>query len=215
MSNLDKFHGLSEEKQNDIINAGLYVFGNAGYKKAYISEIAERAGISKSMVFYYFGSKKDMYFYLLDITFHEIADPFEDGELFREKDFFKRIINATEIKMKCLRKRPSIMKFLTSYYFDTDPEIQEEKIKYIQKSTEMQSKFGFTDIDYSKFKESVKVEVLMKMMLRWTEGYIAVLQNSDMYNTDEEIDKFYDEMIKEFYESFEMMRQNFYKPEYL
>ncbi len=82
MANLDKFHALDEAKQNEIINAGLFVFGNSGYKKAYISEIAECAGISKSMVFYYFGSKKELYMYLLEVVFHEIADPFDTSEIF-------------------------------------------------------------------------------------------------------------------------------------
>ncbi len=215
MANLDKFHALDEIKQNEIINAGLFVFGNSGYKKAYISEIAECAGISKSMVFYYFGSKKELYLYLLEVVFHEIADPFDRGEIFVEKDFFKRIIWATEIKTKPLKKRPRILKFLTSFYFDTDPEIQEEKAEYMKRSQAMQSRFGLEDIDYSKFKDSVDVKLLMKIILRWTEGYISVLQNLEIYKTVEEMEKFFDDMLIEFYETFEMMRQNFYKQEYL
>ncbi len=215
MANLDKFHALDEVKQNEIINAGLFVFGNSGYKKAYISEVAERAGISKSMVFYYFGSKKELYLYLMEVVFHEIADPFENVEIFEEKDFFKRIIWSTEIKALPLRKRPSILKFLTSFYFETDPEIKEEKAEYMKRSAEMQSRFGLEDIDYSKFKDSVDVGILMKIILRWTEGYISVLQNLELYKTIEEMQTFFDEMLKEFYEAFEMMRINFYKPEYL
>ncbi len=215
MGNLDKFHALTVEKQNEIINAGLFVFGNSGYKKAYISEIAERAGISKSMVFYYFGSKKEFYLYLLELVFHEIADPFEAIEIFEEKDFFKRIIWSTEIKALPLKKRPSMLKFLTAFYFDTDSEIQVEKAEYMKRSQAMQSKFGLEDIDYSKFKDSVDVTLLMKIILRWTEGYISVLQNLELYKTVEEMEEFFDEMLKEFYETFEMMRLNFYKPEYL
>ncbi len=215
MANLDKFHALDETKQNEIINAGLFVFGNSGYKKAYISEVAERAGISKSMVFYYFGSKKELYLFLLELVFHEIADPFENGEIFEEKDFFKRIIWSTEIKALPLMKRPSVLKFLTSFYFDTDPEIEEEKAEYMKRSSEMQSRFGLEDIDYSKFKDNVDVGLLMKIILRWTEGYISVLQNLELYKTEEEMQKFFDEMLVEFYETFEMMRMNFYKPEFL
>lgn len=215
MENLDKFNGLSEEKKNEIINSAMFVFGNVGYKKAYISEIAEMSGISKSMIFYYFGNKKRLYLYLLDLSFHEISDPFDDESLFDEKDFFQRIINAIEIKMKVLKKRPSVLKFLTSYYFETDKEVEKERKIYMEKSAKMQSRFAFTDINKEKFKESVNVEVLLKMMLRWTEGYIAVLQNTNMYNSLEEMEKFYDVMLEEFYESFEMMRLNFYKEDYL
>ncbi len=215
MNNYEKFKAIPIEKQNEIINASMRVFGNSGYKKAYISEIAELSGISKSMVFYYFGSKKELYLYLLELSFNEIATPFDNNDWFEEKDFFKRIIWATEVKMVVLKKRPSIMKFLTSYYFDNDKEILEEKKEFVERSLELQKRFAFTDIDYSKFKDEVKPETVLKMLLRWTEGYIAVLQNVDHYQTDEEINKFYDGMLKEFYEVFDMLRLNLYKPEYL
>ncbi len=211
----EKFKVLPVEKQDEIINSAMKVFGNAGYKKAYISEIAKLSGISKSMVFYYFGSKKELYLYLLELSFDEIATPFDNNDWFEEKDFFKRIIWATEVKMVVLRKRPSIMKFLTSYYFDNDEEILEEKKEFVARSQELQTRFAFTDIDYSKFKDDVKPETVLKMLLRWTEGYIAVLQNVDHYQTDEEINKFYDDMLEEFYEVFNMLRLNLYKPEYL
>lgn len=215
LEKFEKFEALNIEKQNEIINAAMKVFGSVGYKKAYISEIAEIANISKSMVFYYFGSKKDLYLYLLDLSFIEIASPFDREDWFVEKDFFKRIIWATEIKMVVLRKRPSIMKFLATYYFETDPEIFEEKKLFVAKSEEMQKRFAFTDIDYSKFKENVKPETVLKMLLRWTEGYISVLQNAENYQTDEEMEKFYDAMLTEFYECFEMLRQNLYREEFL
>ncbi len=215
MKTYEKFEALTLEKQNEIINASMKVFGNVGYKKAYVSEIAELAGISKSMIFYYFGSKKDLYLYVLDLCFNEIADPFDTDSWLSEKDFFKRIIWATEVKMVVLRKRPSILKFLTAYYFESDSEIQEEKKEFLAKSEEMQKRFAFTDIDYSKFKDNVKPETVLKMLMRWNEGYLTSLQNTEKYKTDEEIDKFYDEMIEEFYECFDMLRVNLYKEEYL
>ncbi len=107
------------------------------------------------------------------------------------------------------------MKFLTSYYFDNEEEIREEKKVFVARSEELQKRFAFTDIDYSKFKEDVKPETVLKMLMRWTEGYIAVLQNTDNYQTDEEINKFYDDMLEEFYECFDMLRLNLYKSEYL
>lgn len=212
---MEKFESLTLEKQNAIINSAMYVFGSSGYKKAFISEIAERARISKSMVFYYFGSKKDLYFYLLEMSFREISDPFSTNEMFVITDFFERIIRATEIKMSVIRKRPYIMKFLTTYYFDNDPEIFEEKQKYLERSSELQQTFAFTEIDRKKFKDTVNPEKLLRLMLRWTEGYITTLQNSSNFETEEEINAYFDNMLTEFYETFEMMRINFYKEEYL
>ena len=62
---LDKFVSLKEEKQVTIINAALSCFGKYGYAKASANDIAVLAGISKASVFQYFGSKKQLYAYLL------------------------------------------------------------------------------------------------------------------------------------------------------
>ena len=60
----EKFFSLPEEKQQAIINAGLRVFSQNTYKKSPVSEIAKEAGISKSLLFYYFRNKKELYLFL-------------------------------------------------------------------------------------------------------------------------------------------------------
>ena len=56
----EKFFALPEEKQQAIINAGYRVFSRNSYKNSPMSEIAEAAGISKSLLFYYFHNKKEL-----------------------------------------------------------------------------------------------------------------------------------------------------------
>ena len=62
----EKFFSLPEEKQLAIINAGYRVFSQNSYKKSPMSEIAAEADISKSLLFYYFRNKRELYLYLLD-----------------------------------------------------------------------------------------------------------------------------------------------------
>ena len=63
---MDKFLALTEEKRLTILNAALQCFGKFGYEKASINDIAVAAHISKASVFQYFGSKKQLYIYLLE-----------------------------------------------------------------------------------------------------------------------------------------------------
>ena len=60
----EKFFSLPEEKQKAILNAGYRVFSRNSYKKSPMSEIASAAGISKSLLFYYFHNKKELYLFL-------------------------------------------------------------------------------------------------------------------------------------------------------
>ena len=54
----EKFFSLPQEKQQSILNAGYRVFGRNSYKHSPMSEIADAAGISKSLLFHYFHNKK-------------------------------------------------------------------------------------------------------------------------------------------------------------
>ena len=49
-----KFYLLEEKRQLEIINAGFEIFGKYEYKKASTELIAQRAGISKGLLFFYF-----------------------------------------------------------------------------------------------------------------------------------------------------------------
>ena len=60
----EKFFHLPEEKQQRILNAGFRVFSQNSYKRSPMSEIAAEAGISKSLLFFYFRNKKELYLFL-------------------------------------------------------------------------------------------------------------------------------------------------------
>lgn len=61
----NSFLSLPDDRRTSIINAALGVFSKYGYKKSPMNEIAKEAGISKSLLFYYFKNKKELYLYLL------------------------------------------------------------------------------------------------------------------------------------------------------
>ncbi len=60
----ERFFSLPEEKQQTVINAGYRVFSQNSYKNSPMREIAEEAGISKSLLFHYFYNKKELYLFL-------------------------------------------------------------------------------------------------------------------------------------------------------
>ena len=62
----EKFFSLPAQKQEAILNAGYRVFSQNSYKKSPMSEIADRAEISKSLLFFYFRNKKELYLFLWD-----------------------------------------------------------------------------------------------------------------------------------------------------
>ncbi len=62
----EKFFELPPEKRQRIINSGYKVFSADSYKKSPVGEIAAGAGISKSLLFFYFRNKMELYLCLWD-----------------------------------------------------------------------------------------------------------------------------------------------------
>ena len=103
---MDKFVSLKEEKQVTIINAALSCFGKYGYAKASANDIAVLAGISKASVFQYFGSKKQLYAYLLTYAGDLIMSSFRQTDFDDKTDLFDRILLSSHTEAKTLEKNP-------------------------------------------------------------------------------------------------------------
>lgn len=64
----ERFYTLPAEKQQAILNAGYRVFSQNSYKNSPMSEIADAAGISKSLLFHYFHNKREFYLFLWEMV---------------------------------------------------------------------------------------------------------------------------------------------------
>lgn len=206
---MEKFLNLPAEKQNTIINAALKVFGTNGYKKTSVSDIASAAGISKAMVFHYFGTKKTLYFYLIDLSssiiMNEINKKFDNTVT----DFFDRIILSANVKVSVMKKHPATFLFLTNVYFETDEQVKEDIQTVFTKSEDFRNKIAFDGTDTSKFKDGIDVKLVMKMLVLLAEGYTSRLSNKISTETD------FNELYKEYYECMNLIKNNFYKEEYI
>ncbi|OPJ63795.1 TetR/AcrR family transcriptional regulator [Clostridium oryzae] len=204
---MEKFLNLPVEKQNVIIDAALKAFGANGYKKTSASDIAAAAGISKAMIFHYFGTKKALYLYLINLSGELIMK--EVNEKFDSKvtDFFERIRLSSSIEIAILKKHPPLTSFITSVYFEEDEAVKEEIKTILVQGEGFRNKIAFDGMDYSKFKDSVDVNVLMKMLLWIADGYAKQLSNETEIN--------YDKLLEEFDQCLDLLKNNLYKEEYV
>jgi len=210
---LEKFFKLSIDKQNIIIDAALKSFGANGYKKSSISDIATGAGISKAMIFHYFGTKKALYIYLMDLCGNILMNEFDEKFDNTVTDFFDRILLATNIKISVVKKHPEILSFLTSMYFENDEEVKEDIKANLKKGEEFRSKITVDTSDDSKFKDGIDPQFIMKMFGWLAEGYLSQL-SSKVGLDSESLFKEFNE-FNEFNKCVDLFKNNFYKEEYL
>lgn len=178
MSFWEKFLNLAVEKQNIIIDAALKCFSDNGYKKASISDIATAAGISKAMVFHYFGTKKALYLYLVElcsnILTNEINEKFDNNVT----DFFDKIKLSANIEISVIKKHPAILSFLNSVYFETDDEVKDDIKSILENGENIRRKIAFEGMDASSgmpFGAMVYGIILNRIDAHWTMLVAALL----------------------------------------
>jgi len=93
----DTFFNLPEEKRNRIIEVAIEEFKEYSYDASSINRIVESSGISKGSFYQYFGDKKDLYKYIIDIIVEKkleyispvMANPFEHDIFTLLRETFK------------------------------------------------------------------------------------------------------------------------------
>lgn len=103
-----KFYNLPYAKQQAILNAGYRVFSQNSYKKSPVSEIADAAGISKSLLFHYFRNKKEFYLYLWEECGRISIKTMTDYGCYNEHNFFSMIEQGMRAKIEIMKQYPYI-----------------------------------------------------------------------------------------------------------
>lgn len=165
----EKFFDLKKEKQDRMINAALKVFSIGGYKHASTDDIVNEAGISKGLLFHYFGSKLGLYSFLFDYSVRFMKLEITGGVSSTEQDYFE-IRRAMEYaKMQVLKNYPYMQQFLDRCRFEDVSEAlmaierQKNVLTDIQAVLKNQS-------DRSRFKDEVDYEKLDQMLTYTVDG---------------------------------------------
>jgi AcrR family transcriptional regulator len=204
---LEKFSNLPIEKQNRIIDAALTVFGACGYRKASINDIAAAAGVSKAIIFHYFGTKKALYLYLVDlcsgIMMKELDKKFDRTVT----DFFDRILMSADIEISVMKRHPAIPAFLARMYFEPDDEVKSEIAEMLAKGEAYRHQIALEGIESAKFKSGIDPNLVMKMLTWMADGFAH--QMSDGKDLDPEA------VRNDFYECMSLLKTHFYREEYI
>ena len=180
----EKFYSLPEEKRNRIINAGFKVFAKNSYKKSPVGEIAEEAGISKSLLFFYFKNKKELYLFLLKTAEEETRNALMETNVYSGDDIFDIMYNGLLVKANMMKKYPDMGNFSIKAYYEKDPDVAKEVRKIIEPYTEMDTNSILPILDKNKFKDGLDLNMMYQDMYLASEGYLWRMQQLDNLDVD-------------------------------
>ena len=168
-----KFLSLPKEKQDRIVTSAMTLFGEVGYKKAYISEIAAAAGISKALVFHYFGSKKGLYSYLVYYTGKIVMTEAQEKKDSRNKDFFDRAIVTLGFRLSIKSRYPAMSRFMDSVFNENEDEVASDIRRLLAITTDMHAKTTLDSGEESIFRDGVDPAQVVRLVEAYSEGVVS------------------------------------------
>ena len=202
------FLKLDAEKQERILTTASAEFLEKGYGEASTNAITHKAGISKGLLFHYFGSKEGLYKFLMEESARRIA-----GEVFPALDIsggdvFGIIKTITRIKMEICARYPIETNFLAaSYAAQNLPEaLRTYREKFKGVSYDLVVLISGT-LDKNLLAEGVELKVAADIISwvcqKFTDDLIAergkALETRDWEPITEKLDKYFDALKRGLY----------------
>lgn len=181
----ERFFSLPEEKQQAIINAGYRVFSQNSYKNSPMSEIADAAGISKSLLFHYFRNKKELYMFLWDKCAEITIEYLTRYGCYEQKDLFESMERGMKAKMEIIRLYPDMANFTIKAFYEKDPNISAAVQESYHKYFNLKADKTLMNINPKQFIEGLDVTMMYREMYLASEGYIWEMVQRDNIDMDE------------------------------
>lgn len=194
---------MPEDKKQRIIRAAMEHFSKNGYKKATMDEIVAAAGISKGLIFHYFGNKKKLYLYLYEFAYGLVYDRVMRS--FEGEDLFERIRESEEIKLAVMSEYPYMLDYLLSVRRETDGQLREAIAQVKVDRFPPWKEIFLQGLDVSKLREGIDLKKVVKIISWSTDGLLAERRDNFVL----------EDIVTEMDEYLDLMRKAFYKEEYL
>lgn len=211
--NFQKFLALPKEKQERIVNAAMKEFLH-GYKKASTDNIVKGAGISKGLLFHYFGTKERLYNFLIDYAIDIGKREYFDLVNVVQADILESVWQLSLLKKDLSTRFPDIFDFMTSTFVDTTAKTESAKIK-LEKFNQIQGTIitkVYAQADTSLFRPDIDPKVAMDIIFWTLQGYgQSKVQGTASATVGKDARENYDTFLDEFQAILDTLRKCFYK----
>ena len=154
-------------RRTALITAAISEFATAGYLASSTNHIVEEAGVSKGLLFHYFGDKKGLYLYAVQTCITEVMRRFDERLGPTSPDLFERLRQYTLTKWSLIEEQPSTFAFLQEAMTDPPAELRDALLASTAEITASTYQRLFQGIDTSTFRPGVTIERAM-LLLSWT-----------------------------------------------
>ena len=207
----ENFLKIAEEEQERILNVILEEFARKGYQRASTNAIIEKAGIPKGTLFYYFGSKKNMFFFALDQAIQRYIKIYKSLAFQKPDDLFEGLLQRMNIKLLFIQQEPLLYQFFYRVFLEIPEELKDEMSTRFASYTAASQEQAQGTIDSSKLREGVDPSVAVNFVHLMLEGLFNRLTPRLKQISPEEGLKMVEEIEQECRGYFELIKNGIYK----
>ena len=168
----EKFYSLPTEKQQRIINAGFCIFSQNSYKKSPMQEIADAAGISKSLLFHYFRNKKDLYLFLWNTAADLTIEYLTRYHCYEPTDLFEMMERGMLAKIQLMCRYPDMAAFALKAFYEKDTAVCNDIQKSYQEHFNRKAADALTRLNPEDFIPGLDLKMMHRQMYLMSVGYV-------------------------------------------
>ena len=202
----EKFFSLPLERQHGMMDAAIHVFAQCAYKRASMEAIAARAGVSKALLFHYFGSKKELHQFVYAYATKLVIRQMSELHDYEETDFFRILIDAQMAKIRILGQHPDLMNFLTKAYFEENAQVRPYLNDNFAAIVADSSRRFLARADSSRLKDEITARQALNIVLWMADGFMRSRTPQQLEDLGT--------VNAEFLQHVEILRRQFYKEEF-
>lgn len=191
----EKFYSLPEEKQERIINAGFRVFSQNSYKKSPVREIAEEAGISKSLLFHYFHDKRELYLFLWDRAADITIQYLTKYGCYETKDLFEAMEKGMRAKLQIMKKYPDMAAFTIKAFYEKDEQVRGAVQESYQRHMRQKARKTLNGVNPEDFIPGLDLKMMYREMYLASEGYLWELLQRREELRPEDLERDFSQMM--------------------
>ncbi len=207
----ENFKRIPPEQQQRILKAGLEEFARNGYEQASTNAIVQRAGIPKGTLFYFFGSKKQLFLYLIDYAVGRYVEQVNSNNEELPVDFFERLLARGRLRMQFALQEPLLYQFFFNAFLHTPQEIKAEMAARYDEYADSSRQLLYDGLDLSKFREDIDIEKAIDLTNLMLEGIFSRYANQLSQGTPEQALEFVDKLTEQVLEYFGLLKRGLYR----
>ena len=167
-----RFEDLPERRRRAVVDAAAEVFGGEDYARASTADIASRAGVSKSQLFFYFHNKRELYLYVLGALTRRVAETVVDERWYQIDDFFEIMRYAVTRKAALVRLSPRIMDFFVRAFYPGHRDVSGVLDAFMTDSVPIMVRTYLGHVRWERFREDVDPMRVVRMLVWCGDGYL-------------------------------------------